>query len=145
MTTLYRAFDADGQLLYIGIADGPFLRLAKHAETAPWAVYARTITLEPYPHRFAAEEAEREAIATEDPVWNITGRPTRRYLQWMAAYPHGHPDDINVDGLLARVDPVLGRSPHGARDDDERERADDGGAAAEQQEPRETHQLDPFS
>jgi hypothetical protein len=89
--TLYRAYDDRDRLLYVGISDGEFIRLAQHAASAPWTVYAVKITLERYALRSVAEGAERKAIATEDPVWNYQGRPTARYLRWMAAYP-GDPD-----------------------------------------------------
>lgn len=99
MTTLYRAYDAADQLLYVGISDVEFFRLAQHGASAPWAVYATTITLERYPARSLAEAAERDAIATEDPVWNREGRPIARYLQWMRAYPHFDPDEVDVSTL----------------------------------------------
>lgn len=89
--TLYRAYDDRDRLLYVGISDGEFLRLAQHAASAPWTVYAVTIRLERFPLRSLAEAAEREAIATEDPVWNYQGRPVARYLAWMAAYPNDPP------------------------------------------------------
>lgn len=85
--TLYRAYDDRDRLLYVGISDGAFIRLAQHAASAPWTVYAVRITLERYVRRGDAEDAERRAIATEDPVWNYQGRPASRYLAWMAAYP----------------------------------------------------------
>lgn len=91
-TTLYRAYDDRDRLLYVGISDGEFIRLAQHAASAPWTVYAVKITLKRYALRSVAEAAEREAIATEDPVWNYAGRPAARYLQWMAAYP-GDPQE----------------------------------------------------
>ncbi|WP_433893082.1 hypothetical protein [Streptomyces sp. CA-111067] len=45
------------------------------------------VTLTRFVRRADAEEAERRAIAEEDPVWNYQGRPAARYLAWMAAYP----------------------------------------------------------
>jgi hypothetical protein len=104
-TTLYRAYDDRDRLLYVGISDGGFIRLAQHAASAPWTVYAVKITLARYALRADAEKAEREAIATEDPVWNYRGRPTSRYLQWMAAYPNGDPDAVDTAALRADMRP----------------------------------------
>lgn len=101
-TTLYRAYDDRDRLLYVGISDGEFIRLAQHAASAPWTVHAVKITLQRYILRADAEAAEREAIATEDPVWNYQGRPVARYLQWMAAYPDGDPDAVDASALRDR-------------------------------------------
>lgn len=101
-TTLYRAFDDRDRLLYVGISDGEFIRLAQHAASAPWTMYAAKITLTRYRLRADAERAEGEAILGEDPVWNVRGRPTARFLQWMAAYPDGDPDAVDVATVVAR-------------------------------------------
>lgn len=102
-TTLYRAYDDRDRLLYVGISDGAFIRLAQHAADSPWTVYAVKVTLERYTLRSDAEAAEQEAIAGEDPVWNVRGRPLARFYQWMAAYPDGDPDTVDVAGLMAQV------------------------------------------
>lgn len=116
-TILYRVFDAQDRLLYVGIAYSIFLRLAQHNDSAGWAHHAVKITLERFSGREAAVAAESEAIRTEDPVWNSTGRPVRRYLQWMAAYPN-NPDDIDVDALIERVNNRLTSSKAGSTGED---------------------------
>lgn len=103
-TTLYRAYDDRDRLLYVGISDGGFIRLSQHAASAPWTVYAVRIMLERYALRGDAEAAERTAIGTEDPVWNYQGRPAKRFMQWMVAYPDGDPDAVDTAALIARVD-----------------------------------------
>lgn len=102
-TTLYRAYDDRDRLLYVGISDGEFIRLAQHAAAAPWTVYTVRITLTRYPLRADAEAAERAAILGEDPVWNYQGRPAARFLQWMAAYPDGDPDEVDVSAVRGRL------------------------------------------
>lgn len=101
MTILYRAFDDQDRLLYVGISDVEFTRLAQHGANSPWAVYCVKLTFQRWASRQEAEEAERTAIASEDPVFNYQGRPTRRYLQWMKAYP-GDPDTVDVDAIIRR-------------------------------------------
>lgn len=93
ITTVYRAYDQQERLLYVGISDGEFIRLSQHAASSPWTRYAVTITLERHPSRAHAERAEREAIASEDPVWNMDGRPLARFRAWMQSYPDAPPDD----------------------------------------------------
>lgn len=102
-TTLYRAYDDRDRLLYVGISDGEFIRLAQHEANSPWTVYAVKVTLARYTLRADAEAAEQAAIAGEDPVWNVRGRPTARFLQWMAAYPDGDPDVVDTAALTERA------------------------------------------
>ena len=102
-TTLYRAFDDQERLLYVGISDGDFIRLAQHAASAPWTVYAVKVTLERFTLRTDAERAESTAILEEDPVWNVKGRPLERFYQWMAAYPNGDPDAVDASEVVERA------------------------------------------
>jgi len=70
-TDLYRYFDADGKLLYVGISLSALNRAIQHKSSAGWWSQQRTMTRETHPTRSAAEEAERRAIATEKPIHNI--------------------------------------------------------------------------
>src|SRR5689334_6233875 len=70
-TIVYRVFDEQDRLLYVGVTGGIFLRLGEHTQRSPWVAYAARITLARYSTREAGEAAEKEAIRTEDPVWNM--------------------------------------------------------------------------
>lgn len=72
-TTLYRFFDADGQLLYVGITDRRRARWHEHATTKTWWDTAAAATLVHFDSREEAERAETEAIRTEAPRWNRSG------------------------------------------------------------------------
>lgn len=74
-TALYRHFDAEGRLLYVGIARSITARLAQHADS-PWDDQIATITVERFATRAEAEAAERAAIKTEKPTHNraLNGR-----------------------------------------------------------------------
>ncbi len=102
-TTLYRVYDAADRLLYVGITEGAFLRLGAHADNAAWAAHAATITLERYGDRETAAAAELSEIRDEDPVWNINGRPYERFVQWMAAYPDKHADEIDTEKVAREL------------------------------------------
>ena len=69
-TALYRLFDAAGRLLYVGISSNPEERLKSHASTAPWWPLVANRDIAAYPSRGAAEDAETEAIKTEQPLYN---------------------------------------------------------------------------
>ena len=102
MTTLYRAYDTAGRLLYVGIAKDVFDRVGQH-RTSAWSRHATRLEFIEYPTRDDAAAAELEAIRTEDPVWNIMGRPHERHLRWMAAYPDMDPDGVEVDAVRASL------------------------------------------
>ena len=68
---LYRYFDEDGELLYIGITNDPGRRWSQHIATKPWARQISTIRLEAHPDRVAVLAAEREAIQSEHPRYNV--------------------------------------------------------------------------
>jgi len=70
-TDLYRYFDAEQRLLYVGISFSALNRAIQHKSSAKWWSEQRTMTRETHPTRSAAEEAERRAIATEKPIHNI--------------------------------------------------------------------------
>jgi hypothetical protein len=67
---LYRHFDNDGVLLYVGISLSAVRRLAQHRSQSPWFEEIATIRVEVYPSRAAALAAETRAIQTEAPRHN---------------------------------------------------------------------------
>lgn len=77
MSYVYRCFDEGGALLYVGCAFDPKRRIATHLRSRKTlASHALQILLDrygvegPYATREAAEEAERVAIFTEQPLLN---------------------------------------------------------------------------
>lgn len=73
MTTLYRAFDADNVLLYVGVTENLKKRQGQHRRSSDWFPDAARWTEDAYPERDAALTAERTAIATENPLYNDQG------------------------------------------------------------------------
>ena len=76
MTELYRFFAAEGSpnfgcLLYIGISRDALARMRQHHKQSDWMIGAKRMTIEHFPTRAAALQAENEAIRTECPVFNI--------------------------------------------------------------------------
>lgn len=67
---LYRYYDSDGALLYIGISHNPLTRLSTHQFERLWSGEVRTITLEYFDNDDDARIAERRAIIAEDPPYN---------------------------------------------------------------------------
>src|SRR5262249_5219180 len=69
-TDLYRAYDGDGRLLYVGISLSAFNRLIDHKRESGWASEMVTMTVERFPTREIALWEERRAIKEQHPIWN---------------------------------------------------------------------------
>lgn len=67
---MYRFYDVDGTLLYVGICDEPMARWSKHASNKPWWSAVHRFRLVWLPSRKYAEKAERDAIVSEKPLHN---------------------------------------------------------------------------
>ena len=64
-------WDKDGVLLYIGKSNKPLDRWKQHHRDKPWFEQATRFEYEPHEDEAAAYAAEREAIKTEHPLYNI--------------------------------------------------------------------------
>ena len=80
-TNLYRAYDANGQLLYIGVARVWANRWAHHAERSPFYPATVRLHIDTHPTRTAALTAERDAIQSERPAFNIKHNGTEHPRQ----------------------------------------------------------------
>lgn len=69
-TCVYRAYDTQERLLYVGISMNLDGRLTKHRRAAWWPAVAE-VTVQWFDGREAAKAAEREAISSENPLHNI--------------------------------------------------------------------------
>jgi predicted GIY-YIG superfamily endonuclease len=69
-TVVYRCYDAEGTLLYVGLSNNLVGRIAKHKRRDWWPDVASLETVE-YPDRESAQYAERDAIHHEKPVHNL--------------------------------------------------------------------------
>jgi predicted GIY-YIG superfamily endonuclease len=69
---IYRAYAADGDLLYIGRTIDPNMRLAKHYQSSPWVAEVMEWEFQPIPRNwYAMCAAERAAIEAEHPRYNV--------------------------------------------------------------------------
>ncbi|MER6540109.1 hypothetical protein ABT215_41365 [Streptomyces sp900105755] len=71
---LYRLFDADGRLLYVGISHSAHFRLMQHVSKVWWKDVARK-EVRGHRNRAAALAAERKMIVKDRPIWNAHHRP----------------------------------------------------------------------
>ena len=70
ITTLYRYFNADGELLYVGISRHPLQRHIEHQAWSQFAEEVEFIKFEKFPSRAEASAAEADAIKHEMPLYN---------------------------------------------------------------------------
>lgn len=71
-TALYRLFNADDELLYVGITWQPLsARMGEHAAEQPWWREIDHATAIWYPTRQEADQAETKAIQAEHPKYNV--------------------------------------------------------------------------
>lgn len=75
-TDLYRHFDKDGRLLYVGVSYGAISRLQQHAKNgAAWVDQIAKVTVEKFKSRELALAAEVKAITSEHPIHNVRSVP----------------------------------------------------------------------
>jgi predicted GIY-YIG superfamily endonuclease len=77
-TTLYRLYDANDVLLYVGISGKWLARMAQHAAGKGWWDDVATVRREAFPTRAEALAAEVQAIRDEGPLHNVRGRSPRK-------------------------------------------------------------------
>lgn len=81
---VYRIYDADKRLIYVGCSHEPSARIKRHRKTMWWAPQiAAVFTTGPFPTRKAGLAAETLARNTEHPRWNIEARWIHRH-DWTA-------------------------------------------------------------
>jgi len=79
-TALYRLFDAERRLLYVGIGFDPTSRWRSHASEKDWWPMVTDKAVTWYDSRDAAEVAEEQAIMAERPRFNVV-QHRQRYRQ----------------------------------------------------------------
>lgn len=87
-TSLYRLYDDDEELLYVGITNALPTRLEQHRASKPWWTEVKTIQVRHYDTREDAESSERWFIKKERPRWNVAH--SLGHLSWSdikAEYP----------------------------------------------------------
>ena len=74
-TALYRLYDAEGELLYVGITRNPERRFAEHAADKPWWPLVTRRNVEWYEKRKHALAAKEAAIKKHEPYHNRDHSP----------------------------------------------------------------------
>lgn len=95
---LYRHFDADGTLLYVGISLSALSRLASHKNAAKWFDQIAVVRIERLESREAALAAERKAIKEERPRHNVVHNDPIQQIELIRDLPIQHRERrISID------------------------------------------------
>ena len=78
---MYRFYDGQGKLLYVGITIDPWRRWREHVQEKPWYPQVKHQAVTWYDAEWQARKAETRAIRTERPEFNIAGalKPLDRF------------------------------------------------------------------
>lgn len=76
-TALYRLYDSENRLLYVGITNDPPTRFVHHKREKTWWGDVARREIEWLPSRMEALAAEEQAIHCESPFWNVSKSLTR--------------------------------------------------------------------
>lgn len=76
--SLYRHYDRDGVLLYVGISVDPEAREKSHRASSPWWEFVASSDVDWYLTEVDAAFAERRAITDEGPIFNKAGAQSER-------------------------------------------------------------------
>lgn len=71
MNNLYRHYDVDGTLLYVGISLSAVKRLSEHMRASHWNKEIAKVEIATFPDKKSARQAELDAIAAEKPLFNV--------------------------------------------------------------------------
>lgn len=75
---VYRFFDSEGKLLYVGLTSNPGARWSSHEKEKPWWHTVATVTVERQPTLADAVAVEAAAIRNEHPLHNIAHATTEQ-------------------------------------------------------------------
>jgi hypothetical protein len=78
---LYRWYDGSATLLYVGRSYSAMARAAAHASGSSWYDDATIMIKQRYPSLAELVKAERQAIKTERPKYNVASVPGRKSTQ----------------------------------------------------------------
>ena len=94
-TTLYRHFNANGKLLYVGISLSALQRLSQHADHSDWYNKISRVEMEHFPDRPSAMAAEKKAVISEGPLHNIHYKKTPNKTRYQE-YAEQSRDDMTA-------------------------------------------------
>lgn len=104
-TIVYRHYDKDGNLMYVGQSMKVLYRQMQHASSSHWYDDVTKITLERFPDVSLAKIAERNAIRNEKPLHNRIYKAGPSALKVSKPGPVFTPPKFLDEGFLLKSQP----------------------------------------
>lgn len=124
-TWLYKAYRdiepaCDAQLLYVGITNNPLSRFVSHGQSSGWTRQTNWVSLAEYSDRWSASAAEKLAIETLAPSWNVQFQnsrdvwSTQKRISWRCCHCGKLADgkSVRLADEMVLCDLDLRRLPH---------------------------------
>lgn len=86
--SLYRHYDEFDVLLYAGISVDPISRTKAHHRSSTWVQFAHRCEVQEFASEAEALDAEREAIRTERPLFNVQHSTRADFAADLITYMH---------------------------------------------------------
>jgi len=101
-TALYRHYNAEGDLLYVGISNDPTRRFEDHIKDKPWVYHVSRVTVEWYRNRYIAAMYETAAIRWEHPLHNKQGvvKDSENFKYFLGLRNPEQPDEYHASLAL---------------------------------------------
>lgn len=115
-TVLYRFYDAEGTLLYLGITSTLMSRLGAHSGDKAWFRGVASATIEHFPDRASALTAERDAVQAEHPRYNVVHQPKPKPPSLGGRLPMsraGIVTEVSFTEVCTRLGQYAERAAHG--------------------------------
>ncbi len=96
---LYRFYNEDDSLLYVGLTRDPSRRISQHAGDKSWWTNVSRIEIAHFDSLEELRSAERDAITTEKPVHNVRMNGTK---QKRSETETDAREKVEIDGLVGR-------------------------------------------
>ena len=93
---LYRAYGAESNLLYVGISYKPKLRMTQHQRDSKWWPDHDRYTAQRFDSRTLAEAAERKAVKSENPKFNVMHRLKTKVKKVLPKIPRKSAKEIRL-------------------------------------------------
>jgi predicted GIY-YIG superfamily endonuclease len=100
---VYRCFDGDGRLVYVGCTTNVPNRLEQHRTSSWWSPTVVKVTSKVYPDGETGRAAERDAIRSEVPRWNKSGKWAGR-SKWTQEDWHDWISVLLRDGITPQLE-----------------------------------------
>lgn len=77
---VYRIYNTDGEIIYVGVGYDPWKRLQGHLARASWAGSIHSYAADWFPSRALADQVEQALIRQERPIYNVQGTDLHRLV-----------------------------------------------------------------